>query len=119
MSNLLPQSYPLWLAELDPEDGNVYVGRIVGWGTTTHAPLVAFEQPDGSLRDVSLADPDRQLLIAADRERAALSACRAFASVDDGPEPAADAKWEHAEGQPERLREPLPNLPFGVGAPSQ
>lgn len=87
MTDYLPQSYPLWCAELHG-DGSVSVGRVIGWHLDGQVPEVIWEDVDSGrlLNGVSGAHPGNPLFLAETRDRAATLASRAHGETQE-PDP--------------------------------
>lgn len=82
--DIMPQPYPLWLAEVEAEAGQTMHGRVLGWRTSTKlgvvrkqmVPTVAFVNDQGvtvvireAVSDATwcLGDTEPQVLNAAER----------------------------------------------------
>jgi len=94
---VIPQAYPLWLAE--KRDVEIRAGRILGWritesiekglpGPSASNPIVAFTTQEGLLMEIDA--PQSPLVFVADTREEALAAARQLAAPTTGFAPQVD-----------------------------
>ncbi len=109
---IVPQAYPLWLAE--KREGEIRAGRILGWrlaestenglpGPSASNPIVAFTTQDGLLMDIGV--PHSPLVFIADTREEAMAATRQLTVPAPAPAPvSAPAPDEHDDARPPDVR---------------